>query len=625
MAKFRRCHRALALILLVASTGWGLAQQPADITLVGSAIGNALIERLAEAGGATSLAITTSGTAAGIDQFCDGETDFATATREMTGAERAICDANEVVYSELLIGHHVAAFVTGADSEIECLDETQVREALKPSSSNVLTDWSFAREALAELPLTLLLPGDDKIAYYIADALVAGDGLRLDAETLANGVDAAGRVNESEGALALVAASDVKASAESVTILQIASADTGDCIAPSAEDVEGGDYDFALSLYVVVNRARLNASEGLAEFIQFIMSEAGAAVMRGAGVTPPTAATSELNTLILSGQDAAIGAGAGDYQIPPDLSGEVRLVGAANAYQALSRVGEQLTESYQFFSYTFEATGSRAGIKRLCDGEADIALLDAALAVDALEACAANDLVTKPLALGAQATVLVSNAGDEFSACLTAEQVNAIWSGDAENWSAIDAAFPDQQMTLFGPSFTDQYTDILLQTADGIIPPVRRDTEMNFDPLYRAAAVGNVVGALTYMSWPEYQRVIDNEQANIQLVSINEGAGCVEANVGSIENSTYPLSRRASMLISEESLAKAQAQSFLWRLTDDDNWALLERNGFVGASTLDLPIIRRNFSSWFAEAEALYQQAGGAAVAGNESSEDSSE
>lgn len=630
MAKFRLCTGALALILLVASSGWGLAQSPGDITIIGSAIANSLIERMAEASGMTSVAITTSGTSEGIDQFCNGEIDLATATREMSDAERAICDAQDVVYSELLIGHHLAAFIAGADATIECLDETQLREVLKPSASNALTDWSFASEALAELPLTLLLPGDNQIAYFIADAVVAGDGLRLDAETLDEGADAAGRVRETEGALALVAGNMRSESSESLTFLDVSSADSGDCVSPTAEGAESGEYEFALSLYIVVNRARLSASDSLAGFMQFIVSEAGAAVIGEAGATPPTAATSELNALILSGADAVASAGAdgGDYEIPLDLNGQVKLVGAANAYQALSRVSDKLSASYERFSTDFEIAGSRSGIASLCNGEADIALLDATLDADALEGCAAEGLVTMPLALGAQATVLVGNAGDEYSACLTAGQVNAIWGGDAENWSEIDAAFPDQQMTLFGPSFTDQYTDILLQTAAGIIPPARRDTEKDYDPLYRAAAVGNVAGGLTYMSWPDYQRVIANEQANIRLVSVNEGAGCVEATVDSIENSTYPLSRRASMLISEESLAKAQAQSFLWSLAADENWSLLEREGFVGASTLDLRIVRRNLLTWFAEAEAQYPQEGSESGSGDENSstsEDASE
>ena len=630
MAKFRMYRGALALILLVASVGLGLAQSPGEITIVGSGIANGLIARMAEASG-TTLAATTRGTAAGIDAFCNGEIDLATATREMTDAERAICDAQDVAYSEMLIGHHVAVFVTGAEAAVECVDETQLRDLLKPSASNALTDWSFASDDLAELPLTLLLPTDDQIAYYIADAVVAGDGLRLDAETLAENADVAARVNETEGALALLAGAAPSEIAASLTVLDVASDSTGDCVAPAAEVVESGDYDFALSLYVVVNRARLSASAGLAGFMQVIAGDAGAAVLRDAGATPPTAAAYALNALVLAGADDTISAaGAGsDYMIPPDLNGEVRLAGAANAYQTLSRVGDMLSESYPRFSYSYEAAGSQSGIASLCAGEADIALLDATPPADALDGCVAEGLVTLPLALGAQATVLVSNAGDAHGACLTTAQLNAIWAGDAENWSAIDAAFPDQPLTLFGLSFTDQYTDLLLQTAAGLIPPVRRDTELDYDPLYRAAAVGNVAGGLTYMSWPDYQRVLANEQADIRLVSVNEGAGCVEANAASIETGTYPLSRRASLLISEASLAKREVQSFLWRLTDEDNWSLLERNGFVGASTLDLPLIRRNLSTWFAQAEAQYPPVVDAnaenASAADETSEDTSE
>ena len=156
MAKFRIFTGSLALILLLASAGWGVAQAPENITVIGSGIANTLIERLADASGMTSVSITTSGTADGIDQFCNGEIDLATAMREMSAAERAICDANDVVYSEMLVGHQLAVFVTGADAATTCLDEAQLREVLKPSASNALTDWSFADDSVDRASLDLV-------------------------------------------------------------------------------------------------------------------------------------------------------------------------------------------------------------------------------------------------------------------------------------------------------------------------------------------------------------------------------------------------------------------------------------------------------------------------------------
>ena len=49
MAKLRNCTAALAMMLIVASSGWGTAQQPEAITVNGSGIANSLIERVAEA------------------------------------------------------------------------------------------------------------------------------------------------------------------------------------------------------------------------------------------------------------------------------------------------------------------------------------------------------------------------------------------------------------------------------------------------------------------------------------------------------------------------------------------------------------------------------------------------
>ena len=73
-------------------------------------------------------------------------------------------------------------------------------------------------------------------------------------------------------------------------------------------------------------------------------------------------------------------------------------------------------------------------------------------------------------------------------------------------------------------------------------------------------------------------------------------------------------------MVSEKSLAESTVQSFLWSLAADDNWALLEREGFVGSSTLDLRIMRRNLLTWFAEAEAQYPQEDSASGSSDEDS-----
>lgn len=620
----RRFYAGIFSLLCIMAFGFGQAQADEAFSVAGSALANVLIENLAEAAGIDSLSIQSNGSAGGIDAFCAGETDLATASREMTSAERAICDAYETAFSEILIGHHIVAIIAHSDAPAQCLPLDTVEAALRPTASNVVSDWSFYREENAELPLSAVLPETDALAYVIVDSVVAGDGLRLDSQHFEAAAEAIDIVADTAGALAVVPWTNQAGNYESVQLLEI-SGDLGGCSLPSAENVEGEDYPLALSLYVYVNRAALDSNDILSEFMQFSIGEASAGVIEAAGAIPPSGATAELNARVLADADAGPGVSgdAGDFRIPADLSGEIQIVGSATAHQALQRAGSGLGEQ---LNINFAYAGISAGIGRLCAGEADIAALDDAVEADMLADCATNGVATIPLELGAQAAVLVSNAADDFAACLTTDQVNTIWRAESESiverWADAADAFPDQQLTLFGLSSLDIHTDILLQGAGKTIPPIRRDTEQDFDPLYRAAAVGNVRGGLTYMAWNDYQRALENAQANIQLVAVDAGSGCVEPNASTIKDGIYPLSRRASLLVSEASLADINIQALLWSLVDEGNWTAQQRDGFLSAETLELPIIRRELLRRFADAESRYAPAEASAESAGEDEAD---
>lgn len=615
MPNIRNCARAFALLLLLTSAGLGGAQEAETVTVVGSRIVNALIAAVAEDGGAIAIDFETIGTTAGIDRFCNGDIDIAAAAREMTGAESAICAANDVVHSEFLIAHQIVAFVAHPDAPLACLAASELETALKPTSSNVVTDWSFYAEEHAELPLALIIPADNQIEYAIVDGLAAGDGLRRDARVYAEPAEAIALVRETAGALAILPWAAALAEDATISPLEFSGDAGGACFAPSAENVESGGYGAAQSLYVTVNRSRLDANSSLRQLMESLTDAGNAGAIAAAGFTPATSATYSLNAELLADADASLAAddGADAFVAPPDLSGSITIAGAANAHAILSQTGDQLSQQNQFLALNYRYAGRAAGIEGLCQGEAEITVLDAAIESGDLDACAAADAGTLALDFGSQATVLLAHAGDAHAACLTTEAVNAIWQGESAgliaDWSDIAADFPGQPLTLFGLTTLDAHTDILLQTVGGLVPPIRRDTEQDYDPLYRAAAVGNVAGALTYMSWPDYQRVLAGGQANIQLVAIDAGGGCVEPDAASVEDGAYPLARAASLLIREEALADASVQAYVWTLLNESNWAAVERQGFIGVSARELPALRRDMLRAFAEAEGKYPPA----------------
>lgn len=110
-------------------------------------------------------------------------------------------------------------------------------------------------------------------------------------------------------------------------------------------------------------------------------------------------------------------------------------------------------------------------------------------------------------------------------------------------------------MFLFAQPVADRYADLVL-AGSGVVQPMRDDTYNYGDPLYRAAAVANVAGGLTYMSWADYQKVVAG-QTGIQAVKV--GADCasaVEPTEASVTDGSYTLSQGAILLVSEKSLSK---------------------------------------------------------------------
>jgi ABC-type phosphate transport system substrate-binding protein len=267
--------------------------------------------------------------------------------------------------------------------------------------------------------------------------------------------------------------------------------------------------------------------------------------------------------------------------------------------------------------------GQTAGIRRLCNGEVDIAAVNGLLTDEQAKNCEANNIKTLNIELGKQSVVLVANAASTYLSCLTSEQLTKVWGAttakDITNWNQVDPSFPDQKITLFGATESDKNTDLLLAKASSKPLIGRGDVQINPDPLYRAAATANVEGGLTYMSWADYQNVLENNQQRIQLVGINTGSGCVVPSEETISNGTYPLIRDTQLLVKTTSLNNIPVQSLLWFLASDSNFGEFEKAGLMGVNFGSLPRLRQTLQKAYLDAaSAAVQQAEATAEATGE-------
>lgn len=629
MRLLRNCFALLCLLALCCSAALSQAQAGSDISIVGSQIMNDVLLAVAESAGIDSLDISARGTVRGLDAFCNGDIDIVVAARAISAAEDLICQSNDVLHSEFLLAHKIISFAAHIDAPLACISSAELNALLKTSSSNQASDWAdfaTAVDSVDSLPIVILAPDVNSLAYAIADRDIAGDLLRNDVETYDAAADAVAKLGSTAGALAILSFSPDLNADPSVKALDIRNAADADCVSPSTSNYEAGLYQFGQSFYLYVNRARLAENEKLAGFVAALINQDAASAIASFGFNPPSPEASELNASMLRDPDATVSLGAGDaqFEIPEQLDGGVNISGAANAYQLLERISAGLFGENAEIQASISAVGQAAGVASLCAAEIDIAILDSPPQSIDMSACAEGGVQTVSIDIGSHSTVLLGNAADQHTMCLTTAQIDAVWNasstGSVTSWQHIDAAMPDQPMTLFGLSSSDRYADILLQSERRTAPPIRRDTEKNYDALYRAAAVGNVAGSLTYMTWQDYQAVLQNQQTKVRLVSVDGGAGCVAPSAESISSGAYPLTRPASLLANEAALADITVQSLLWSLFADENWRHIEGEEFVGIARADLPARRRQLQSLFSQAEA--QAAANAAASEEEADAD---
>lgn len=620
-------RQTAGILLLLALLLWSLplyAQEENTILVGGSGIALPLFEAFAEASDAAeSVSATVTGTNAGIAGFCDGSFDVTIASRPITPEEEADCVTNQIEYFELLLAHDVLAFITHPDnSAVQCLTDLDLTAFFAPSAQGQPADWS-AVNADAPGAVTLLVPPITTSTYALLDQIVEGDGIRRDITEVSN-TEVVSQVSSTPGSLGVTSLAAASDAGDTVKILEISTTDLTGCNLPSAENVEGRSYEAATQFLMYVNTASLEKG-GLNALLTFITTESNTNIVQELGFTPITSNGYVRNVGVLqNGQSGrAFSQEVTAFEIPPSLTGEIVIGGSANAFSYLQALTNLFTSQYPDAIVTYRVEGEPAGLRRLCNGELDIAITAGQVADDTLAGCEAQNISLYRLNLGAQAVVIIANAGADFLQpasdspfCLSEEALTRIWAAHPGepivNWNQVDESYPDAALTLFAPREGDTYTSLMLAASSGFDVPIRPDLEGNADPLYRAAAAANVENALTFMSWRDYQRVLVNNQEGIQLVAI--GADCVQPTPATILSGEYPLSRSAEMLVSTRALARTEVQSLLWFMLQDENYTRLENAGFIGVSFGDLPALRAELQQEFVLAQNAAQTTAGPEV-----------
>jgi phosphate transport system substrate-binding protein len=224
-----------------------------------------------------NVTVGTSGTGGGFEKFCRGETDGSDASREIKEEEIELCEQNGIAYESVQVANDGLAVAVNPENDWATCITVDELNAMWDRGSDAET-WSDVNPDWPDEQLELYGPGTDSGTFdYFTEAINGEEGRsRADYNNIGED-DAIGitGVSGSPSGLFYVGLSHVEEAGGQVVSAEIENPETGECVAPTAETVQAGDYaPLGRPLFVYASDTALERPEVEAFFQFYIDNQA---------------------------------------------------------------------------------------------------------------------------------------------------------------------------------------------------------------------------------------------------------------------------------------------------------------------------------------------------------------
>ncbi len=249
-----------------------------------------------------AIAVEGPGSGDGAKKFCAGEVPIANASREFKDEEIEICEANGIEFIELRRGIDGISVITSVENDlIDCVSFNDLyalisEEALNADSwadANTLTGQWEGTE-FADVPLDVFGPGEesgtfDSFAEIVIEGVAKGktgldtesreflETIRPDYTSSPDDNVVVEGIEASQYSLGWVGFAYAQESAEAgrAKLLSVSTEDGGPCVEPTAASIASADFPIARFLYTYVNVDNAANQPGVADFVDYMLSDTG--------------------------------------------------------------------------------------------------------------------------------------------------------------------------------------------------------------------------------------------------------------------------------------------------------------------------------------------------------------
>ena len=255
-----------------------------------------------------------------------------------------------------------------------------------------------------------------------------------------------------------------------------------------------------------------------------------------------------------------------------DLSGSIRLDGSSTVFPFAQAAAELFNQENPNVKISVGEAGTSGGFEKFCAGEIDISDASRPIEPEEVDACKKDGVAYSEIQVANDGISITTNPALEIS-CLTTDQLKQLWNTPTvSNYSELgkDAdtgqPLPDADVSLYGPGTDSGTFDYFTDVINGLEDRSRDDYQPSEDDNVLVEGVAGDQNGLGYFGFSYYAQ----NQDKLNLVSVDDGKGCVAPSNDTIQSGEYsPLSRPLFMYPSADAIQKPEVTAYMQYVVDN--------------------------------------------------------
>ncbi|MDS0478537.1 phosphate ABC transporter substrate-binding protein PstS family protein [Natrinema sp. 1APR25-10V2] len=283
---------ALSLAGCTENTGNGAGSGNGDrerVVVTGSStvfpVSDTLAEQFMEQNDDVSVTTDSTGTGGGFsNNFCPGNSDINGASRPIQDAELQNCRDNGVEPIEFQIGKDAVTMAVNNDSPVDCLSYDQLAQIW---SQNGAQTWSDVNSEWPDAQIQRYGPPSTSGTFdWFRNNVIGDAGSHVQQyEKTENDNELITGISSTENAIGYFGYAYYQQNEDKLKALEISQSEGGECVAPSIDAAQSGDYPMARPLYIYASEEALQR-DPVYNFVEFYIEQSSTNTISDVGYVP---------------------------------------------------------------------------------------------------------------------------------------------------------------------------------------------------------------------------------------------------------------------------------------------------------------------------------------------------